>query len=127
MHTPALVRRAARSLAWSGVAATALVVVTTAAPAYAAPPEQWEDSDPVAPLQALLLVGAIPLGLFLLIALLVYLPSMIRGERYEPGLAWREDPEWFGGPRGGLEGSAKANQADQAIAAGDRGGASAHW
>lgn len=125
IHTPAQVRRAARALAIPGVVATALVIVTTATPAYAEAPEQWEGSDPVAPLHALLVLAGIPLGIFVVIALLVYLPSMIRGERYEPGLAWREDPEWFGGPRGGLE--SKGNKGDQAIEAGDRGGASAHW
>jgi hypothetical protein len=59
-------------------------------------PERLDDAR-------LLVLVVIPLALFGLIWLLVYLPSMTRGEKYKPGQAWRGEPEWFGGPRGGLE------------------------
>lgn len=79
------------------------------------------------PFQALLVLLLIPAGLFALIALLTYLPSMARRETsYHPGLAWRHEPEWFGGPRDGLE---KADKTDPAAVEGaaDRGGASGRW
>jgi hypothetical protein len=99
-----------------------------AAPAFAAPPEQWADADPVSAFEALLVIALIPAGLFLLITVLVYVPSMARGEKYTPGLAWRNENEWFGGPRGGVEATDTA-QPDAIEGSGDtgRGGASARW
>ncbi len=117
-----VVRRAARAVALT----PAVLVSTVAAPALASAPEQWGSTPSVSPLHALLVLGVIPAGLFVLITLLVYVPSMARGQKYQPGLAWRNEPEWFGGPRAGV---AAADQTDsEAIAAdGERGGASAHW
>jgi hypothetical protein len=110
------------------VALTPAILVVTGGPALAEAPQQWGPQQPVNPLHALLLV-AIPAGLFALITLLVYAPSMVRGEKYHPGLAWRNEPEWFGGPRGGVEAADKVDP--QAIEPGSegsqRGGASAHW
>ena len=107
--------------------APAVLLTTLAAPALAAPPEQWQEAPDVDPLAFLLVILLIPLGLAAVIALLVSIPSMTKSESsYHPGLAWRHEPEWFGGPRDGLE---KADQTDpEAIeAAGERGGASGHW
>jgi hypothetical protein len=119
--TSSVVQRAA----WALALTPAILVVTFAAPALGEAPAQWGPQAPVSPLHALLVLGAIPLGLFALITLLVYVPSMVRGQRYQPGLAWRNQPEWFGGPRGGLE--ASDSTAPKAIEGDDRGGASAHW
>lgn len=105
----------------------AVLLVTGATPAFAAAPEQWGEAPTVDPIQALLVLVVIPLGLFALIALLTYLPSMAKGESsYHPGLAWRHEPEWFGGPRDGLE---KADKTDPEAVEGahDRGGASGRW
>ena len=118
-----VVRRAARALALT----PAVLLVTGATPVLAAAPESWDEAPAVDPLQALLVLVLIPAGLFALITLLTYLPSMARGESaYHPGLAWRHEPEWFGGPRDGLE---KADKTDPAAieGAGDRGGASGRW
>jgi hypothetical protein len=71
--------------------------------AFAEAPDTWENTPSVSPLHALLIIAVIPIGLFVLITLLVYVPSMVRGERYQPGQAWRSEPEWFGGPRSGLD------------------------
>ena len=106
----------------------AVAVLTATAPALADRPETWADPDPVGTLWPLILLVGIPLGLFALIALLVYVPSMARGQQYTPGLAWRNENEWFGGPRGGVEATdtaepAGAQDADEH----DRGGASARW
>jgi hypothetical protein len=98
-----------------------------AAPALAAPPEQWPDGQAVGALDFLLVLFAIPLGLFIVIAVLAYVPSMARGEKYKPGLAWRNQNEWFGGPKDGLE---AADQTDPQALEGaetERGGASARW
>lgn len=118
-----VVRRAARALAL----APAVLLVTGATPALASPPEQWGEAPSMDPMQALLVLVLIPAGLFALIALLTYLPSMAKGESsYRPGLAWRHEPEWFGGPRDGLE---KADKTDPAAVEGadSRGGASGRW
>jgi hypothetical protein len=49
-------------------------------------------------LMTLLVFVVAPIALFLGIALLVTLPSIIGGPRYRPGLGWRATPEWYGGP-----------------------------
>lgn len=122
MNAP-VVRRFARA-----VALTPAVLVSLAAPALADAPESWADPDPVSTLQVLLILVAIPVALFVVISLLVYVPSMARGEKYTPGLAWRNENEWFGGPRGGVEAADRVEpKAIEGVEEGDRGGASARW
>ena len=120
-----VVRRAARALALT----PAILVITATGTAFADAPEIWKSGDDVSPLYVLLVLGAAPAGLFLLITLLVYVPSMSRGEEYQPGLAWRNEPEWFGGPRGGVEAtetkSLGVQESEQSESG--RGGASARW
>jgi hypothetical protein len=115
-----------RRIAWAVALTPAAVVSLAAAPALADPPDTWARPDKVSPLHVLLVLGAIPLGLFVLITLAVYLPSMIRGERYQPGLAWRNEPEWFGGPSAGVAAADKTSH-QQIESDKDRGGASANW
>jgi hypothetical protein len=100
--------------------------VTLAAPASADTPSNWENSPDVTGFDALVVLFLIPLGLFLVISLLAALPSLVKGDSYEPGQAWRSEGEWFGGPRKGVAG---ADQVDpkQIEAAGDRGGAGARF
>jgi hypothetical protein len=101
--------------------------VTGVSPAFASRPASWPPADPVSPLDFIIVLVLIPGGLFILIALLSAIPSMARGDStYQPGLAWRNEPEWFGGPRGGLD---KADEPAQLEAgeASERGGASARW
>jgi hypothetical protein len=105
----------------------AALLMTGTSAAVAAPPDTWQEADPVSPLSFLLVLLLIPAGLVLLISLLAALPSMMRKESgYTPGLTWRHEPEWFGGPRDGVE---KADQVDPKAleAAGERGGASGRW
>lgn len=93
-------RRAAHALALT----PAVVVTGTAGAAFADPPETWPNGPDVSTLYTLVVLGAVPLALFLLITLLVYLPSMTgRDKAHRSGHAWRGESEWFGGPRGGLE------------------------
>ena len=132
-------RRAARLLALL----PAILVLGATGTALADAPDTWKDNSAVSPLHVLLVLGVIPLGLFLLIFLLVYLPSMSKSQRYQPGLAWRHEAEWFGGPSGGLEavdraeqpalsgGGSRARGDDEHVDPGDdaetRGGASGRW
>ncbi len=68
-----------------------------AGPASADVPELWETPDEVDNLYAILLLGGVPLLLFVLIGFLVYAPSIIRGERIAPGQPVTEN-QWLGGP-----------------------------
>lgn len=104
----------------------AVAVTVLTAPANAAVPDQWEAPPPVSPLDFLLVLVIIPGALFAVIFLLASLGSMVRSHTsYQPGLAWRSEPEWFGGPRGGLE---KVDQQSQTeVSATEQGGASGRW
>jgi hypothetical protein len=121
-----VVRRAARSLALT----PALLVSAAAGAAFASPPNTWREAPPVSPLHVIAVLVLVPLGLFVIITLLVYLPSMSRNAGYHPGEVWRYEPQWFGGPGGGVEALDAADETEQprAVTAGqDRGGASGRW
>jgi hypothetical protein len=122
---PRRLRRALLALA----VLPAVTALTLPVAAVAAPPEQWEDAGAVSPLQFLLVLLLIPAGLFLVIALLAALPSMMRGpsSSYQPGLAWRNEPEWFGGPRDGLDKVDRGDQQALESTSSERGGASGSW
>lgn len=111
--TSTLIRRAGLLLV------AAVLPLAVAGPAAAEIPEGWSDPDDVGLLQILLVIGALPLAIALLIALGVYGPAMRRGERLAPG---GEAPDqWFGGPRQGTGELEAAGKADST------GGASGHW
>ncbi len=114
-------RRSLRAL----VLAPALLLPLVAAPAVAAPPSTWSDPEPVGPLAYLLVLLVIPLGLAALITVLTYVPVMVKGERYTPGRAWRNENEWFGGPKDGLEAADRAETRPEIES--ERGGSSARW
>ena len=89
-------------------------------------PVGWSDPDDVDMLQAVLLLGGVPLLLFVGITLAVYVPSLVRGEPIAPGAPTVEN-QWLGGPRtsaGELTGpdSAATDHHDH-----DSGGASGRW
>ncbi len=79
---------------------SAPVLALLATPAHADVPEGWSEPETVDTLQALLLFVGGPILLFALIALAVYLPAMIRGERLLPDHGAGE-AQWLGGPRSG--------------------------
>lgn len=110
----------ARRAAVTAASALALTVLT-AAPALANVPEGWSDPDSVSPLSFLLVLAAIPIGLFVLIGLAVYVPAAARGERVAPGAATYED-QWLGGPRKSA-GELAGPDTEESRA----GGASARW
>ena len=71
--------------------------------------------------QALLILGGIPLLLFIAITVAVYVPSLARGERFAPGQPPVEN-QWLGGPRSGTA-ELKGPESEDA----DAGGASGRW
>jgi len=124
-----LVRRAVRALALT----PAVLVSAVPAAALADPPDSWRDNPAVSAQYTILVLVGIPLALFLLITLLVYLPSMRHRQSNDSGQAWRGEPEWFGGPSAGLEAVDKSEHPRQVEGARggaggpSRGGASGRW
>ncbi len=92
-----------------------------ASPAAAEPSEGWPDSAPVDMLNALLVLGGIPLLLFVVITVAVYLPAMVRGERLAPGTP-AVDNQWLGGPR-----KSAGELAAPDTESSEAGGASGRW
>jgi hypothetical protein len=110
------VARAATIAVGLGVIASTVLL---AGPATAAVPDGWSDPDEVDNLHALLLLGGVPLLLFVLIALAVYLPSFAKSVATpEPGAR----NEWIGGPRRSVD-----ELADPDSDASKAGGASGRW
>ena len=84
-------------------------------------PVGWSDPAEVNVVRALLLLGGIPLLLFIGIAVAVYIPPLVRGERIAPGSPPVEN-QWLGGPRAGVP-ELTAPQTEDA----GTGGASGRW
>ena len=105
----------------AAVVSGVLLPVVVAAPALAR--DDGEVSGkPLGTGLTIVIYVLIPLGIFLVLALLAALPSLLRRPRYRPGRPWNHDPMWFNGP----------DDPDQALAAARpgataRGGASAEW
>lgn len=97
------------------------MLALAATPAHADVPEGWSTVEPVDNLQALLFLVGGPLLLFVLIALAVYLPAMIRGERLLPDHGVGE-AQWLGGPRAGTHELTSAERDESRT-----GGASGSW
>ena len=115
-------RTTPRRLPRKTLLATALVVSTlSTTPAWGAPPDSpaWTQPDNPSLAAVLLTLGGWIFGIIAVIALLTYLPSMIRSGRGENALTFSESSEWFGGPRTGVDQEAAEPQST--------GGASARW
>jgi hypothetical protein len=113
-------RRRVRAL----VLTSAPVLALLATPAWADVPEGWDgQTEHRSPdfLHALGVYLGAPLLLFALIALAVYLPAMIRGERLLPDHSGGE-AQWIGGPRQGVAELPAADDEDSRA-----GGASGSW
>jgi uncharacterized membrane protein YgcG len=125
--TTKLEKLARRTALVAVAAATPLLV---AVPAHADVPEGWDEPEAVDPLHALLVLGGIPLLLFVVITALVYVPSLMRGERGGAGGAHAIESHWFGGPRKGsreLESGSGSADASDSSGSGETGGASGRW
>jgi hypothetical protein len=89
-------------------------------------PVGWSEPEDVDMVQTVLLLGGVPLLLFVGITLAVYVPSLVRGERVAPGAPAVEN-QWLGGPRttaGELTGPGDGSDERQDP---DSGGASGRW
>jgi hypothetical protein len=103
------------------------VPVLVAAPARADVPVGWTDeSESVDTLHAILVLVGIPLALFVIIAIAVYTPSLVRGEGIRPGAPALES-QWFGGPRKGTHELESRDQTGASGGSDDTGGASGRW
>jgi hypothetical protein len=111
-----ITRTASRFVA---VGSATVAAAFIAAPAGAQVPEGWSNPKPVSFLHALLVLGGIPLGLFVLIALLVSVPGWVSGA---VEVVSAPDTEWFGGPRKGTH-----ELADPDDETSKAGGASVRW
>ncbi|CAN5489717.1 hypothetical protein BH09ACT12_BH09ACT12_13130 [soil metagenome] len=116
--TAPVVRRLLTAAA--GLAALAATSLALAGPASAEPSEGWPATEPVDGLHALLLLGGIPLLLFVVIVVATLVPSLIRGESLTAGGSTVED-QWLGGPR--TSGELAAPDGEHSAA----GGASGRW
>ncbi|WP_183100827.1 hypothetical protein [Nocardioides pelophilus] len=90
------VRRLLAAAALAGFAVA--TVLATAAPASADTPEGWPKEEPVDILDAVLLLGGVPVLVFLVIVAMVLGPALARGESIKPGEQQLES-QWLGGPR----------------------------
>lgn len=113
-------RRAAAAYA----VALPLLAVASASPAMAE--SHYSDGESPGPgisvLQTLGVYVGIPLGIYLVLALLTFAPSTTRGPRYRPGSGWNADTAWLGGPKD----TAGGTDTDASRAHG-AGGASGQW
>lgn len=111
------------------LAVTAVAValpLTHAGAASADVPEGWSEPEDVPFLHSLLVLGGIPLLCIVLLALAVYLPSIVRGESVAPAGA-RADDEWFGGRRDAHESAQQALEQRKDAPIDETGGASGSW
>lgn len=104
-----------------------LTVLLTAGPASAADGNLGprEGADPGRGLSAgatIVLFVLIPAAILLAVAALVWLPGMVKAERYRPQKGWAAAPVWFAGPPDPVAAVETAEAGTP-----DRGGASGSW
>ena len=105
-----------------------LCVLLSAGPALAANNDQLgpsEGADLGSGLgigKTILLFVVVPAAILLGIAALVWLPGMVKADRYRPQKGWSAPPVWFAGPPDPV---AAVETADTRTAG--RGGASGNW
>ena len=117
-----------RRLARTACLASALLAgLLTAGPALAAndnlgPREGADLGSGLSAGATILLFVLIPVAIVTVIAALVWLPGLVKAERYRPQRGWSAAPVWFAGPPDPV---AAVETADAAGAT--RGGASGGW
>ena len=113
-------------------------MLLVASPAFAYIRDDGDDPGPgLTVLETIAIYLGVPALVTALIFALVYVPSMVRGPRYRPGVSWWASPTWFRGsasapaPATGSSPTAVATAAGSAAAvvddSGEGGGASARW
>ncbi len=103
-----------------------LGVVLTASPAFAADQlGRTEGAEPGAGLSAVATIAwfiLVPAVILLGVAALVWLPGMVKADRYRPARGWTASPVWFAGPPDPVAAVETAETSH-----GTRGGASGTW
>lgn len=104
-----------------------MTLVLTAGPAYAVNdelgPREGADLDSGLSTPATIVVfGLVPLAILLGVAALVWLPGLVKADRYRPQKGWSAAPIWFAGPPDPV---AAVETADTSTTS--RGGASGNW
>jgi len=119
-----MTQRASRIAARTFAAALAFALPLAGAPAFADQPSAWPAQPTHSFWNYLVLLILIPAAIAITISVLVVLPSLVKGDAYDPAKAWSGmrggKSEWFGGPAKGTD-QAPAPKADGS------GGASASW
>jgi ABC-type amino acid transport system permease subunit len=122
-------RLAARLAALAVTVSVAVIAVVGGALLAASPAlaigEHGDPGGKLTWLGTLAIYVGIPVAVAALIALLVFLPSFVRGPRYRPGRPWLAGSRWFGAAPGGETGAEAI--AELPAATTDGGGASARW
>ena len=123
-YSVSAVRNAIRAaVVTAAVPMSTVLVSVLASPAFAAQ-RRYEGDDPGPGLTALETLGlfvGIPALVIATVYVLVFAGSGAKGPRYRPGVAWRGQPQWWGGPPDGE----RALESAQPTQSG--GGARAHW
>ena len=93
-------RRGRALVPWALVPGAVVLALLVLAPSAAAevPAQGWPENEPVALLDALLLIGGVSLAVILVVTVLTLAPALARGERIAPGVPASES-QWIGGPR----------------------------
>lgn len=97
----------------------ALVAVAVATPAHADVGLGWSDPAPVSLIEALLLLGLLPIGIAVVVSLVILAPGLARGEGVTD-VAGTEN-RWLGGS------DRDVNELPAAGADADTGGAGGRW
>jgi hypothetical protein len=108
-----------------GVAVVALGSAVLAAGPALAIGERGTPGDKMSAIETTAIFLGIPLGVAVVIAFLVFLPSIVSGPRYRPGRPWTATASWFGDPIGSETAAAAITELPAATL--DGGGASARW
>jgi len=120
LQTPLVL--AATALALTACSGDAVQVDEPPTNALGYPAGAGPAGDPLSTIEAVGLFLLAPLAIVLLIAALVWLPGMVRGNRYRPAQGWSASPLWFGGPPDPAAAVESAQVGDLV-----RGGASGSW
>jgi hypothetical protein len=87
--------------------------------------ERGTPGDKMSAIETTAIFAGIPVAVAVVIAFLVFLPSIVGGPRYRPGRPWTATASWFGEPIGSETAAAAITTLPPATL--DGGGASARW
>ncbi len=90
-------------------------------------PAGWENAPDVTGFDYLLVLVLIPLGLAAVISFLAFLPTLASDHGYQPGQTWRNESEWFGGPRRGVAAADDVSREQLEAGSKGAGGTSGRW